>query len=175
MSALHAPFAVLFLCTGNSARSILCEATLRHHGGTRFEAHSAGSSPAGKVNPLALAQLRAAGIAIDGLASKSWDVYASAPAPKFGLVVTVCDSAAAETCPVFFGDFARVHWGLPDPSHVEGDDAVRAAAFAHTHAIVARRIEALVALPVETLDASQLALAIDAIADRFPADVAEHS
>ena len=129
---------VLFLCTGNSARSVLAEATLRAWGGDRFTAFSAGSQPAGQVNPFALAQLQGEGMPIDGLRSKSWDEFVDA-APM-DLVITVCDAAAAEACPVVFGDFIRGHWGLPDPAAVTGSDADKAAAFALAHAIVKTRL-----------------------------------
>lgn len=105
------PYRVLFLCTGNSARSVLAEATLRAWAGHRFEAFSAGSRPAGQVNPFALERLAAEGIPTTGLRSKSWDEFAVADAAPMDLVVTVCDAAASEPCPVVFGDFLRVHWG----------------------------------------------------------------
>jgi len=140
---------VLFLCTGNSARSVLAEATLRAWAGNRFEAFSAGSRPVGKVNPYALAQLAAEGIAADGLRSKSWGEFATATAAPMDLVITVCDVTAAEACPVVFGNFLRAHWGLPDPAAVAGDDETRRAAFRHTHRIVKARLLALLALPAE--------------------------
>lgn len=140
---------VLFLCTGNSARSVLAEATLRAWAGNRFEVFSAGSQPTGAVNPHALAQLAAEGIATAGLRSKSWDEFATPDAAPIDLVITVCDSAAAETCPVVFGDFLRVHWGLPDPATVEGDDDAKREAFRQAHRIVKARLNALLALPAE--------------------------
>ncbi|MBS0215190.1 MAG: arsenate reductase ArsC [Proteobacteria bacterium] len=146
------PIRVLFLCTGNSARSILAEATLRAWGGHRFESFSAGSQPAGSVNPFALAQLADEGIPTAGLRSKSWDEFAAAQATPMDLVVTVCDSAAAETCPVVFGDFLRAHWGLPDPAAAEGDEADKREAFQQAHRIVKARIHALLALPSEVWD-----------------------
>jgi arsenate reductase len=160
---------VLFLCTGNSARSILSEATLRALGGDRFVAYSAGSRPTGTVNPAAVRILQAHGISTAGLASKSWDVYAGDTAPPFDLVVTVCDSAANETCPVFFGDFLRVHWGLPDPASVRGTDAVIDAAFETTWQVIHDRVAALVALPIATLPLTELANQLHDIEVRCPA------
>lgn len=164
----HRPLRVLFLCTGNSARSILCEATLRHWGSGRFEVFSAGSQPAGRVHPSALAQLHQAGIATDELSSKSWDRFAADGATPMDLVITVCHSAAQEPCPVFFGDFVRAHWGLPDPSHTVGDAADVAQAFADTHALITARVQALAAAPVETMDAEALRAMVNAIAERYP-------
>ncbi|MBH1874061.1 arsenate reductase ArsC [Stenotrophomonas maltophilia] len=159
---------ILFLCTGNSARSVLAEATLRAWGGDRFTAYSAGSHPTGQVNPFALAQLRAEGIPVAGLRSKSWDEFAdSAP---MDLVITVCDAAAAGACPVVFGDFIRSHWGLPDPAEAEGSDADKAAAFAHAHAIVKARVQALLALPGHAWeDRGMLQQALDQIGHLLPA------
>lgn len=141
------PRRVLFVCTGNSARSVLSEATLNAWGGDRFEAFSAGSQPTGRINPFAIAQLQSEGIPVEGLRSKSWDEFSGEGAPPLDLVVTVCDSAAAETCPVLFGDFQRTHWGLPDPAGVDGSDADKAAAFARAHATIKRRLRALLDLP----------------------------
>ncbi|MBB1059249.1 arsenate reductase ArsC [Marilutibacter spongiae] len=143
---------VLFLCTGNSARSVLAEATLRAWAGHRFEVFSAGSQPTGTVNPFALGQLAAEGIATAGLRSKSWDEFATVDAAPMDLVVTVCDSAAAETCPIVFGDFLRAHWGLPDPAVVEGNDEDKREAFRQAHRIVKARLQALLALPAEAWD-----------------------
>jgi protein-tyrosine-phosphatase len=158
------PHRVLFVCTGNSARSILAEATLRAWGGSRFEAFSAGSKPAGTIHPCALRILAAEGIATTGLRSKSWDEFSGTDAPAIDLVVTVCDSAAAETCPVFFGDFVRTHWGLPDPAAVEGSDADRQAAFTHAHAVIKARLLAFLALPAPTwADRESLKIALDRI------------
>ncbi|MGF6418152.1 arsenate reductase [Stenotrophomonas sp. AN71] len=160
---------VLFLCTGNSARSVLAEATLRAWAGQRFEVFSAGSQPTGQVNPFAIAQLQADGIATAGLRSKSWDEFADA-APM-DLVITVCDAAAAETCPVVFGNFLRAHWGLPDPAAVEGSAADKAQAFAEAHAIVKARLLALLALPAATWnDREALKQALDRIGFVRPDD-----
>lgn len=155
---------VLFLCTGNSARSVLAEASLRAWGGDRFAAFSAGSQPTGTVNPLAIAQLQSEGFASDGLRSKSWDEFTAADAPRLHLVVTVCDAAAAETCPVVFGDFVRTQWGQPDPAAVAGDDAAKRAAFARAHRIIKARLRTLLALPPTVWDDRQsLQSALDAI------------
>jgi arsenate reductase len=135
------PLNVLFLCTHNSARSILAEAALDHIGGGRFEAYSAGSSPREnqQPNPLALQVLREAGISTEGLRSKSWDEFAQAGAPQMDLVITVCDNAAGEVCPIWPGHPARVHWGYADPSEVQGSDDEKREAFRRTlHAIRAR-------------------------------------
>ena len=162
---------VLFLCTGNSARSVLAEATLRAWAGHRFEVFSAGSQPSGAVNPYALGQLTADGIATAGLRSKSWDEFATADAPSMDLVVTVCDSAAAETCPVVFGDFLRAHWGLPDPAAVEGTDDDKREAFRQAHRIVKARLQALLALPTEAWDdRAALKVALDRIGFVEPED-----
>lgn len=163
------PFSVLFLCTGNSARSILAEFTLAHLGGERFAAFSAGSHPAGRVNPYALDQLRARGMSTEGARSKSWDEFPRGDAPRLDLLVTVCDSAAAEACPVVFGDFARVHWSLPDPAAVTGTVGDIAEAFARTHRVLIARLEALVALPVEEMDRDALLGAMQRIGQRHPA------
>jgi protein-tyrosine-phosphatase len=155
---------VLFVCTGNSARSVLAEATLRAWGADRFEAFSAGSQPAGRINPYALDTLLADGIATAGLRSKSWDEFSGDGAQSLDLVVTVCDSAAAEPCPVFFGDFVRTHWGLPDPAAVEGSDAQKRLAFAHAHGVIKARLLAFLALPEETwADLAALKMALDRI------------
>lgn len=164
---------VLFLCTGNSARSVLAEATLRAWAGNRFEAFSAGSKPAGQVNPHALAQLAAEGISTAGLRSKSWDEFATADAAPMDLVVTVCDSAASETCPVVFGDFLRVHWGLPDPAAVSGTDEEKAAAFRQAHRVIKARLLAFLALPAEAWnDRQALKTQLDRIGFVEPEDEA---
>lgn len=155
---------ILFLCTGNSARSVMAEATLRAWAGVRFEAFSAGSKPTGTIHPLALRTLTADGIAIAGLRSKSWDEFTTATAPAIDLVVTVCDSAAAETCPVFFGDFMRTHWGLPDPAAVQGTEDEKAVAFDVAHAVIKARLLAFLALPATTwTDRTALKSALDRI------------
>lgn len=157
------PCRVLFICTGNSARSILSEATLNHLGKGRFEAYSAGSKPTGQVNPHALEALATAGIPNDGLSSKSWDRFVGEGAPSLDIVVTVCDSAANEPCPVLFGDFVRTHWGLPDPAAVTGSSAVINQAFRKAHMLITYRLTALLNLPVETMGADELKRALDGI------------
>jgi len=155
------PCRVLFICTGNSARSILSEATLNHLGAGRFAAFSAGSQPTGRVNPYAIDELKVHGIATEGLASKSWDRFTEAGAPSLDIVITVCDNAANETCPVLFGDFVKSHWGLPDPAAARDADA--AAAFRRAYALIVRRITALLQLPVETMGRDELQEALDRI------------
>ena len=144
---------ILFLCTHNSARSILAEAMLNHLGKGRFKAFSAGSSPREnqQPNPIALETLRHAGLSIEGLSSKSWDVFAEPGAPKMDLVVTVCDNAAGEVCPYWPGKPATAHWGYADPSNVLGTDAERLDAFVQTMHLIAKRIRLLIALPSERL------------------------
>ncbi|MGE8219766.1 MAG: arsenate reductase ArsC [Stenotrophomonas acidaminiphila] len=155
---------VLFLCTGNSARSVLAEATLRAWAGNRFMVFSAGSQPTGTVNPFALAQLQAEGISTAGLRSKSWDEFTTADAPRMDLVVTVCDSAAAETCPVVFGDFLRTHWGLPDPAAADGSDDDKRTAFRQAHRVIQARLMAFLALPSSVWeDRARLKAALDRI------------
>ncbi len=151
---MQAPLNVLFLCTHNSARSILAEAMLNHLGGSRFKAYSAGSSPRENQTPapLALAILNEAGIATQGLHSKSWDAFAGEAAPRMDLIITVCDNAAGEVCPIWPGHPATAHWGYPDPSAVQGTEEQRRAAFRSTLQAIRSRIEMLVSLPPERLE-----------------------
>ncbi len=144
---------ILFLCTHNSARSILAEALTNHLGGGRFRGFSAGSSPRenGGPNPLGLQVLREHGIPTDGLRSKSWDDFAGADAPKMDLIITVCDNAAGEACPFWPGNPASAHWGYPDPSVGDANDEQKLEAFRQTLHAMRRRIELLVNLPVEKL------------------------
>jgi arsenate reductase len=142
---------VLVLCTGNSARSILGEVLFNHLGKGRFKAYSAGSKPAGKVNSGALELLQQQGYGTEGLRSKSWDEFAAPGAPEFDFIFTVCDNAAGEACPVWLGHPATAHWGIPDPAHVEGDDA-RRAAFRKAYEQLARRIQLFMSLPIDKLD-----------------------
>ncbi len=142
---------VLVLCTGNSARSILGEVLFNSLGKGRFIAHSAGSKPAGRVNPAALELLQQQGHSIAGLRSKSWDEFAAPGAPEIDFIFTVCDNAAGEVCPIWPGKPATAHWGIPDPAHVEGDEA-RRAAFKAAYNQLARRIQLFMSLPIESLD-----------------------
>jgi arsenate reductase len=151
------PYHVLFLCTGNSARSILAEVLLNSRGQERFRAHSAGSQPVGRVNPHALEFLRQAGLPTEGLRSKSWDEFAQPGAPPLDFVFTVCDNAASEVCPIWPGQPVTAHWGLPDPAAVQGSDADKQKAFRDTFVALDRRIGLLTSLPIAGLD--QLALA----------------
>ena len=153
---------VLVLCTGNSARSILGEVLFNHLGKGKFKAYSAGSKPAGKVNPGALELLQQQGYSTAGLRSKSWDEFAAPGAPEFDFIFTVCDNAAGEACPVWFGHPCTAHWGIPDPAHVEGDEA-RRAAFKHASEQLARRIELFISLPIEKLDKLTLNEKLDEI------------
>ena len=146
------PYDVLFLCTGNSARSILAEAMMNRLGRGRFRAYSAGSHPGGKVNPWAIELLRTAGMPTSGLRSKSWDEFARPGAPAFDFIITVCDNAANEVCPVWPGNPTTAHWGVPDPAAVEGGDEEKRAAFRSAMATLRRRIELLAALPLDKLD-----------------------
>jgi arsenate reductase len=144
------PIHVLFLCTGNSARSILSEALLNDLGQGRFLAWSAGSKPSGRPHPEGLAELEKQGHVTNLYRSKSWDEFSIEGAPEFDIIVTVCDNAAAEICPVFFGPGLKVHWPQPDPAHIEPLSA-RQAAFGRTYKICRARIEALLALSEEAL------------------------
>jgi arsenate reductase len=142
---------VLFLCTGNSARSIMAEALMDQWGGGRFRGYSAGSFPKGTVNPLALQLLGEMGLRTEGMRSKSWDEFAQPGAPVMDFVFTVCDQAAAEPCPVWPGQPITAHWGVPDPAAVGGDGAARMLAFREAFRMLERRIKLLVALPIRSL------------------------
>jgi protein-tyrosine-phosphatase len=147
---------VLFLCTGNSARSVLAEGMLNHFGRAHFRAYSAGSHPNGTVNPFALATLQNLHISGDGFRSKSWDEFSTPDAPQMDFIFTVCDSAAGETCPYWPGTPVTAHWGVPDPAAVEGTDEEKRHAFSATAVILRRRIELFLALPLPKLDAMSL-------------------
>ena len=152
------PLNVLFLCTHNSARSILAEATLNHMARGRFRAFSAGSSPREnqQPNPLALKALANAGISTEGLRSKSWDEFGQADAPRMDLVITVCDHAAGEICPYWPGQPATAHWGYADPSEIEGSNAQKLEAFRQTFLALHRRLTLLASLPPEKLERALL-------------------
>ena len=145
-------YQVLVLCTGNSARSIMGEVLFNVLGKGRYIAHSAGSHPAGKVNPFALELLQQQGFGTEGLRSKSWDEFAEPSAPEIDFVFTVCDSAAGETCPHWPGRPFTAHWGIPDPAAVEGDDKFKRAAFRKAYDQLSRRIQLFISLPIEKLD-----------------------
>lgn len=147
---------VLFLCTGNSARSILAESILRKEGAGRFRAFSAGSQPKGQVHPLALELLARVGYPTEGLRSKAWDEFARPGAPVMDFVFTVCDSAAGEACPVWPGQPMTAHWGIEDPAAVDGTAAQREAAFAAALRYLKNRISLFTALPLRSLDAIAL-------------------
>jgi len=142
---------VLILCTGNSARSVLGEVLFNVMGKGRFKAYSAGSKPAGKVNPGALELLSQQGYDTSELRSKSWDEFSVSGAPEFDFIFTVCDNAAGETCPIWLGKPTTAHWGIPDPAHVEGEEA-RRAAFRKAYEQLARRIQLFMSLPLEKMD-----------------------
>lgn len=163
---------VLILCTHNSARSVLAEAMLNHWAkrlGREVRAYSAGSAPSGRLNPHALAVLQAAGIETTGLRSKSWDEFTVPTAPALDLVITVCDSAAAEVCPIFFAPVGtqpvKVHWGYPDPSNAPGTDDDRRRAFELTRQAMGYRMLQLLALPFETMDRAERLAALQTIAN----------
>lgn len=162
---------VLILCTHNSARSVLAEGMLNLWAGKLgrdVQAHSAGSAPSGRINPFALEALRNAGVVVEGARSKSWDEFSAAGAPPLSIVITVCDSAAAEACPVFFGgaggEPVKVHWGYPDPSHAEGGDEGKRRAFELTRQAIGYRMLQQLALPLETMDRAALRSALADIA-----------
>jgi arsenate reductase len=144
---------VLFICTGNSARSILAEGLMNHLGRGRFKAHSAGSKPSGVVNPLALQTLEKLRLPTEGFRSKSWEEFARLGAPHLDFVFTVCDNAAGEVCPVWPGQPMTAHWGVPDPAAFEGTEEARAREFMSVAITLKRRIELMLALPMQRLDA----------------------
>jgi len=157
------PLNVLFLCTGNSARSILAEAILNRLGAGKFRGYSAGSHPAGEVNPLALHLLRKASYDVSKLRSKSWDEFAAPGAPKLDFVFTVCDDAANEICPIWPGQPMSAHWGLPDPVNAQGTEAERNLAFADTMRMLTQRIDIFVNLPLDRLTKLSLQEQLDEI------------
>lgn len=149
-------FNVLFLCTGNSARSILAESLLNHQGKGLFRAYSAGSHPAGQVNPLVLDLLNQQGMPVDGLRSKSWDEFAAPDAPALDFVFTVCDNAAGEVCPVWPGQPMTAHWGIEDPAGVEGSENAKREAVSSAYRLLSRRISLFTSLPIQKLDGLSL-------------------
>lgn len=161
---------ILILCTHNSARSVLAEGMLNHLAarvGRDVKAYSAGSAPSGRINPFALEALAAAGVECDRFRSKSWDEFTQEDGPPLAAVITVCDSAAAETCPLFHGGRGqpvKVHWGYPDPSNADGGDTGKRRAFELTRQALGYRLLQLLALPLDTLSPSQLQSALAAIA-----------
>ncbi|RYE08033.1 MAG: arsenate reductase ArsC [Hyphomicrobiales bacterium] len=153
MPAADRAYNVLFLCTGNSARSILGEALLNHVGVGKFRAFSAGSQPKGQVHPMALEVLKEAGISTEGLRSKPWDEFAAADAPQMDFVFTVCDNAAGEACPYWPGQPMTAHWGIEDPAAAEGPEFRRKAAFEEALRFMRNRIAAFISLPMSSIDA----------------------
>ncbi|ANA35736.1 protein-tyrosine-phosphatase [Ralstonia mannitolilytica] len=151
---------VLFICTGNSARSILAEGLLNYQGDGRFKAHSAGSHPTGQVNPFALRALQQFGIETNGFRSKNWDEFSQDGAPELDFVFTVCDKAAGEVCPVWPGQPMTAHWGVPDPAAVEGSDERKQQAIRDAALTLKRRIELFLSLPIPKLDTVALQKAV---------------
>jgi protein-tyrosine-phosphatase len=177
MTAPGKRYNVLFLCTGNSARSILGEVILNNAGDPRFRAYSAGSQPAGQVNPYALELLASLGSQTGDLRSKSWDEFAAPDAPAMDFVFTVCDSAASESCPVWPGHPMTAHWGIPDPAAVDGSEAEKRLAFADAHRMLSNRIKLFMALPIASLDKLSLQRKLVAIGEEssHPAGIARRS
>jgi arsenate reductase len=157
------PLNVLFLCTGNSARSIMAECVLNRLGAGKFKAYSAGSQPKGQLHPLALQVLRQAHFDVSELRSKSWEEFAKADAPKLDFVFTVCDNAAKEACPIWPGQPMTAHWGLPDPVTAQGGEAERHLAFADTLRMLSNRIGIFVSLPIDKLSKLSLQAKLDEI------------
>ena len=157
------PFNVLFLCTGNSARSIMAEAILNKLGAGKFSAHSAGSQPKGQVHPETIRLLQDLGYDTSGFRSKSWNEFAKPGAPSLDFAFTVCDNAAGETCPIWPGQPMTAHWGIPDPAAVEGTEAEIASAFRDAYLLLQRRIELFANLPVRSLDRMSLQKHLDEI------------
>ena len=156
-------FNILFLCTGNSARSILAEALVTTLSGGKFIGHSAGSHPVGRVNPFVFDLAIEMGYPKDKLRSKNWDEYSLPDSPKMDFIITVCDNAANETCPIWLGNPSTAHWGFPDPASVTGTDAIKREAFEKTLLGLKKNIEALIQLPIDQLDAASLKRAIQDI------------
>jgi protein-tyrosine-phosphatase len=170
-SAVSPVYKVLFLCMGNSARSIFAESILNHLGAGHFVAYSAGSAPAGRVHPLALKVLQEAKLPTDGLRSKSWDEFAAADAPQFDFVFTVCDDVAGETCPIWAGHTMSAHWGIADPVAAQGGDEQELHAFRTAFLELDTRIRTFINLPLKSLDRLKIQEHIDAIGAREAASV----
>ncbi len=162
------PFNVLFLCTGNSARSIIAESLLRHLGDGKFHAYSAGSHPKGMIQPMALSLLQSLGLPTDGLRSKSWNEFAAPGAPVMDFIFTVCDQAAGEVCPVWPGQPITAHWGQLDPASVQGSEIERAQAYRDALRMLENRIKIFVVLPFDALDRMALERRIAAIGHMSP-------
>jgi arsenate reductase len=169
------PFNILFLCTGNSARSILAEALLNRSGQGKFKAYSAGSQPKGEVHPYALDLLRRMHFDVSGLRSKSWTEFAQPGAPKLDFVFTVCDNAANESCPLWPGQPMTAHWGIPDPAAATGTEPEVRLAFAEAFRLLSNRINIFVALPMHSLDALSLQRQLDAIGNTKDAQTPQTS
>ena len=157
------PYNVLFLCTGNSARSIMAESLLREIGKGRFNSYSAGSMPKGQVHPMALELLKSQHMPTEGLWSKPWDEFAKPDAPQMDFVITVCDNAAGEVCPVWPGQPVTAHWGIPDPAAVQGDADAQRRAFSDAGHMLSTRVRLLASLPLTTLDRLALKTWLDDI------------
>lgn len=163
--ARKAPQHILFLCTGNSARSIMAEAVMNALGGGRFRAFSAGSHPKGRVHPIALEVLARGGYSTAGLRSKDWSEFAGPDAPPIDFVITLCDSAAAQACPAFPGKHVRAHWGLPDPAAVEGSEEAELRAFLEALSTIRRRIQRFTSLPFASVSREALVPELTAIGE----------
>ncbi|MET0919159.1 MAG: arsenate reductase ArsC [Burkholderiales bacterium] len=166
MTAVDRPYNVLFLCTANSARSIMAESLLREIGKGRFNSYSAGSQPKGQVHPKALELLKSQRMPTEGLSSKAWDVFAKRDAPQMDFVITVCDNAAGEVCPVWPGQPITAHWGIPDPAAVEGSEEAQRRAFSDTCHMLLTRIRLFTSLPLAKLDRLALKRKLDDIGRR---------
>ena len=169
----HKPYNVLFLCTGNSARSVLAESILNRAGQGRLQGLSAGSHPKGEVHPYALDLLKKLNHPTENLRSKSWDEFAAAGAPQMDFVITVCDNAAGEVCPVWPGQPMTAHWGVPDPAAAEGSESERRLAFTDSFRMLSNRIDIFVNLPVATLDRLTLQQRLDKIGQHQDAPAKE--
>ncbi len=160
------PYNVFFLCTGNSARSIMAEVMLHHLGGERFTAYSAGSHPKGTVHPLAIATMQSMSLSVEGLRSKSWEEFAQPGAPPLDFIFTVCDNAAGEVCPVWPGKPLTAHWGVEDPAAFEGTEEDQHQKFHQVALILRRRIELFLSLPLATIDSMTMQAKLQDIGQR---------